>query len=347
MLIKKPDSQEQKIVTLERIAAGGGDDGKWAAVDLRNIRAGIRGEEQAAYLIDFHYGRSQNWCVIHDLRIESNGRVAQIDHLLINRCLDIYVLESKHFHAGVKITEDGEFMRWNNFKKRYEGMGSPIEQNQRHIDVLKDLLEEIELPKRFGIRIRPALHSYILISENATIIRPKKFDTSRVVKPGQLRARIWKQLNAVNPVIGMAKLIAKTVSVDTMEGLARALVAQHKPYNGQGRGVEQDTGRKTLAERLAAKVEKVGEAMSWARGVDTQANGQTVPALRCKKCSSSSGVVLYGKFGYYFKCRKCSENTAIRFSCQDGHTPRLRKEGKRFYRDCPQCGVSSLYYTNT
>jgi hypothetical protein len=45
------------------------------------------------------------------LRLEHNGRTAQIDHLLINRWMECYVLESKHFNAGLKITEDGEFMR--------------------------------------------------------------------------------------------------------------------------------------------------------------------------------------------------------------------------------------------
>jgi hypothetical protein len=45
--------------------------------------------------------------VIHDLRIEHRGRVAQIDHLLINRVLDIFVLESKNYYYGVKISEEG------------------------------------------------------------------------------------------------------------------------------------------------------------------------------------------------------------------------------------------------
>jgi hypothetical protein len=54
--------------------------------------------------------------VIHDHRIEHRGRVAQIDHLLINRFLDIFVLESKNYDYGVKISEEGGLF----------GVGKPI-----------------------------------------------------------------------------------------------------------------------------------------------------------------------------------------------------------------------------
>ncbi|NTV47823.1 MAG: NERD domain-containing protein, partial [Chlorobiales bacterium] len=40
---------------------------------------------------------SKNWAVIHDLRLEHENQVAQIDHLMINRSFDFYVLESKNY----------------------------------------------------------------------------------------------------------------------------------------------------------------------------------------------------------------------------------------------------------
>ena len=45
----------------------------------------MKGEQEAAYHIDFHLKDSQNWAVIHDLRVEWNGRGAQMDHLHIDR----------------------------------------------------------------------------------------------------------------------------------------------------------------------------------------------------------------------------------------------------------------------
>lgn len=50
--------------------------------EIRLMRAGDKGEREAAYEIDFHHGPSRNWAVIHDLRIEHEGRIAQIDQLV-------------------------------------------------------------------------------------------------------------------------------------------------------------------------------------------------------------------------------------------------------------------------
>src|SRR5690606_18964987 len=67
----------------------------------------------------------------------------------------------------------------------------------------------------------------------------------------------------------------------------------------------------------------------------------------CKTCGAKNGEVLYGKFGYYLKCDACQGNTAIRFTCLPNHTPRLRKAGLDFYRDCAECGSKELIHRNT
>src|SRR5699024_2639162 len=113
MLIKQADDQTVQLETLERLAKGKGPKARQAAEELRRRKAGVKGERESAYLIGFEYEHSPNWAVIHDLRLEHDGRVAQIDHVLINRWMDVYVLETKHVHAGIKITEEGEFLRWN------------------------------------------------------------------------------------------------------------------------------------------------------------------------------------------------------------------------------------------
>lgn len=64
------------------------------------MRADIKGENEAAYEIDFHFKNHKNYIVLHDLRLEVNGRAAQIDHILLDRTLVAYVLETKHFNGG-------------------------------------------------------------------------------------------------------------------------------------------------------------------------------------------------------------------------------------------------------
>ena len=58
MLIKQADDQASALAELEARAQEGGPRAKYATTELRNRRAGIRGEQQAAYLIDFDYAKS-------------------------------------------------------------------------------------------------------------------------------------------------------------------------------------------------------------------------------------------------------------------------------------------------
>jgi hypothetical protein len=334
MLIKSMDDRVGEIADLERAVGALQDNAKRRATsDLRQRKAGIKGERDAAYLIDFHYGASKHRAVIHDLRLEHEGRVAQIDHLIINRWLDCYVLESKYFHSGIKITEQGEFLRWNEYKRTYDGMESPLEQNERHIAVLKDVMGTLDLPTRLGLTIRPSFHSFVLVSGKARIDRPKAFDTSRVIKADQIKSAILKDVDEESTLATLASM-AKMVSVDTVRSVAEQLVAKHRPTTrGEPEPLASPTPRPAaVAERAVvpgppSTVIKIG-------------------APKCKRCGSGEGAILYGKYGYYFKCAGCAENTKVRLACQPGHKPRLKKSGNEFFRECAECGISERYFVN-
>lgn len=345
MLIKEADDQSSRLQELEQLAVGTGAQAKRAVDELRRRRAGIRGERDSAYLINFDYAQSPNWAVIHDLRLEHAGRVAQIDHLLINRWMDVYVLETKHFHAGTKITEEGEFLRWNNFRRTYEGMASPLEQNERHIQVLKDVMAGIELPTRLGVRIPPAFQTFVLVGPDARIDRPRKFDTTRVVKADQLKKAIWRDIDNENGLIGMVRFAAKIVSSETVEFVARQLADLHQPLSPLSAPV--------ATPGAVAEADRRGPATKRARRIEPTLGPKPHPGPQgqaagpeCKECRGRLGVILYGRYGYYFQCGRCETTTAIRFSCKPGHKPRLRKQKESFYRDCEQCGSSDLFHTN-
>lgn len=166
--------------------------------------------------------------VLHDLRIEEAGRIAQIDHLLINRLFEFYVLESKSFNNGITINELGEFNAW--IGNRPIGIASPIEQNQRHIVVLDDLLRALPMPKRLGLRIAPTLKSLVLVSDKANIKRPAKakFNTEQVIKAEALGALIDSEIDKMGTG-AMLSSMAKMVSAETIENIARLLEAEHRP----------------------------------------------------------------------------------------------------------------------
>jgi len=155
LLIKKKHIDHDQVAYLRELLARDFPENLKAKIEkeLRTIGSGAKGEKDTAYYIDFRLKDSKNWAVIHDLRVEHDGRVAQIDHLLIGRMLDIYVIESKHFASGMSISDEGEFCYF--YKNRPQPIPSPIEQNKRHIQVLEQLLNDKELlPRRLGVKIK-------------------------------------------------------------------------------------------------------------------------------------------------------------------------------------------------
>jgi hypothetical protein len=335
VLIKSADAHDAEMAQLERAAASlGGEASKRAARELRQRRAGLEGERNAAYLIDFHYAQSKHRAVIHDLRLEHEGQVAQIDHLLLTRWMDCYVLESKHFNAGIKITDEGEFLRWNKYDRAYEGMESPIAQNERHITVLKDVMRRLDLPTRMGVRVMPNFKSFVLVSSKARIDRSKKFDTSRVIKADQIKQGILGDLDNESTFATLSSM-AKMMSAETTMNLARQLASLHRPSKWPMPGLMDN-----------APQDRGGKIDLKPRAGTTVPSPPPVAGPNCKRCGGGEGAILYGKYGYYFKCAACDENTSIKFQCLPGHKPRLRKAGNDFFRECATCGTSDRYFAN-
>jgi hypothetical protein len=232
MIIKRRDSREANIEELTALLSLPLPKNKKFLVqrELRFIKSGVRGEKDAAYYIDFEFARSKRWAVIHDLRLKYLNRVAQIDHLLINRFFDIYVLESKNFNYGVKITETGEFLVSDG--EKYYAIESPVEQNKRHQAVLEEVIRKCEvMPKRLGIAISPSFHCYTLVSPKSLVDRPAKarFDTSSVIKADGLRTAIDERVDKMSNISALA-LAGKVSSFETVVEVARRLAALHSPF---------------------------------------------------------------------------------------------------------------------
>lgn len=230
MIIKEADDRNSDLELLKSLAGrpdATEDQRKRIQQEIRNIQAGAKGEAEAAYELGFHYGSSKNWMIIHDLRIECEGRVAQIDHLLINRFLEFWVCESKHFAEGIAINEHGECSAF--YGGKAYGVPSPIEQNRKHIAVLASVFKSglVKPPTRLGFTIKPTFESVILVSKRARISRPKtKLDgLDAIIKNDQIKSRIDKAIDSDINVLNAAKI----VSSETIEEFARNLAAIHTP----------------------------------------------------------------------------------------------------------------------
>ena len=102
-------------------------------------RAGYEAERQMAHDLKRAFGDRPEVKILHNLRLERWGEVAQIDHLALHRH-GMIVIESKSVTGQVSVNERGDWARhWNGGLR---GMPSPVLQGQRQADLLHWLLDE-------------------------------------------------------------------------------------------------------------------------------------------------------------------------------------------------------------
>ena len=315
MILKDRDDAQKDINALQKLLSDPGADARTRGNiedQIRNITSGDRGEADAAYEMKVHYGRNPDWVVIHDLRIEHDGLVAQIDHLLINRLLDIWVCESKRFSGGIKINERGEFATF--FDKVPRGVDSPIEQNKRHLKILREAFDAglIVWPRRLGMTLRPNIRSLVLISRGA-IQRPKsRIDgLETVIKTDQLHTTISRKVET-RSLLDLVKL----VSQPTLHGIGRQIADLHQPiaFNWRSRFGFGQAAAAVTAERHSDKVVPISirtVISETKRRIEVGEEHLPRPAsrLRCAMCNTaiSAAVERY--------CRANSEKFDSRILC--------------------------------
>ena len=101
--------------------------------DIKLIEAGMYGEKNIIYeLKNSHIPM----IVLHDLYLSRGDLSTQIDFLIITR-KKTFVVECKNLFGNIEITRNGDFVRTIGNKK--EGIYSPITQNKRHLEMVKEL----------------------------------------------------------------------------------------------------------------------------------------------------------------------------------------------------------------
>ena len=321
MIIKPTSDLKARIATLQTLLARPDASDKTKKIieqDIRNLQAGAKGESEAAYEMEFYYGVSTDWMIIHDLRIVCEGRVAQIDHLVINRWLDIWVCESKHFAEGISIDDKGECATFYNGKP--QGTASPLEQNRKHIIVLESLFKTdiIKLPTRLGFKIKPTLYSLILVSKGARIGRPKtKIEgIENIIKNDQFKAHIDKTLIEDNNFFSRAKKIGRDALADFAHKLARLhQPIEFKIYEKYGlpkvppRSQQNVSNTQVKQQDPIAKPEAITAALDLA-----EATHMTKQKIRCETCGETvtDKVVQFcltkvSKYDGKIHCIKCQQ----------------------------------------
>ena len=178
MIIKPHEGRGAALAALEALRREPGLDVRRRAGiegEVRKLRAGEAGERAVAYELDFHFGPHPNYLVLHGLRLEVGGRVAQIDHLLVSIFLDSWIIESKTRQGGLRINELGEFTTLGADGRRV-AIDSPVEQVRRQRTVFRDALRRkiIRAPRLLGIvPLLVPCQTVIAVAGDAVIERPE------------------------------------------------------------------------------------------------------------------------------------------------------------------------------
>ena len=309
MIIKSKDDQQAQVDFLSDLLERDFPKEKKSAIEreLKSLRSGNKGEETSAYYLDFDFRRSEDWALIHDLRIEHEGDVAQIDHLLISRMLDIYVIETKNFASGVSISEEGAFCYFYN-NKPFD-IPSPITQNERHISLLRHFLQKCDLlPKRLSRTLTPEFKNIVLISPKSRLTKPSKgtYDCSMVMKSDRFLGR-FKDDNSGNTFGSVFSNLARTLPSVGLKRFAEVLALHHKPASIDylaKLGLKEAASPHESAAETAPDCPKCGKAMM----------------LRTARKGKNTGNQFWGCSGF----PKCECTVAIEKSVDMRHT-------------CPKC----------
>lgn len=214
------DDKNKEINELEKLLTYSNENNrKYIERDIKLLKYGQIGEKNIYFELKNSF---IPMVCLHDLRIEYKGLVAQIDFMVLTSKY-IYVIECKNMIGNITVTDKGEFIRYkkdsygkNNFK---EGMYSPIVQNERHINVLKELLKD-----KLGYKNKLTRIKSLIVTANPNTIINTKY------APGHIKNSIIRHdqlIDFIKDEQNNRKIDWLFIEEDMME-ISRTLKGNHK-----------------------------------------------------------------------------------------------------------------------
>jgi hypothetical protein len=226
IFIKETSSTSQQIEALKELkqkASGKLKDE--IEKELTLVSYGEIGEKNIAFELK---NAGMPMVVIHDLHLQHEDLTAQIDYVVVTPKLAFFI-ECKNLYGNVEIDKQGNFMRsytWNN-RTIKEGIYSPITQNQRHLEIYRQirLANHKNIIKRMGFDacFNSFHQSIVVLSNPKTILNAKyakKDVREKVIRADQLIQYIKNQNKASKELAGSEK---------SMMEWAERILALHQP----------------------------------------------------------------------------------------------------------------------
>lgn len=206
---------------------------------------GMKGEDNVAFELK---NSGMDMYVLRDVYLESGEMSAQIDYVIVTR-KRTYVVECKNLIGNIEIDNAGNFIRTYELsgKKIREGIYSPITQNQRHLQIMKEVrkaskanfLTKALFEKNFEENYR----SVVVLANPKTVLNAryaKKEIKDQVIRADQLSTFI-KEMDA--------KYKDSIMSTEQMQELANFFLKQNQP------------NKSDYVKKYRELVEEVGQAV--------------------------------------------------------------------------------------
>ena len=225
MIVKERDAQWTTIRKLENRAAGTGDKLKRSAcLSAASRLSADSTTQQACDLIDQQFGDSDEWAVLHDLRLRVQGHAVQINHVLINTSLSVVCLDTRYLGVGLDISENGLCQIVGSKPRRT--VASPVNKMAKDLRMFETLLNSSGLlPRRLGMAQRAAFKGYVLTcpSQRLAVKCTASPDAVAVLPSDALFALLWKRDTKRSTMLG------KRLCADDLFEIAAQLVDHHQP----------------------------------------------------------------------------------------------------------------------
>jgi hypothetical protein len=161
--------------------------------------------------------------VLHDLRISVPGGQLHIDHLFITDTFHVFIVESRTAELKLILGADRHFTSTDD-EAEICAIPSPIQQLKKNKFVLKRVLQEIEWPTRFGRKLMPHFHNFVLIDSNADFSSCLGNGYEYFLSPQQLMMLIDKEMQRKS----LTSFMSKMPELE-LRRIARRLAHMHMP----------------------------------------------------------------------------------------------------------------------
>lgn len=324
--------------------------------------SGHEAERQMAFYLRRTFGESTDAHVLNDLRLERNGEVAQIDHLVIHKH-GMIIIESKSVSGEVHINDHLEYVYV--YGRKRVGMPSPTLQAKRQGELLKALLidhkDQLRNKYFFGMSQGGFQHCpiqvLVAISDKSIIRRPNR-SIPELMKADQVTEEVGK---IVSRHAKGAKLLSAVdghwgqyiFHQEEIDRVIQFLKGVHAPKQVKSTAVLSDEkvhGSVSQRRSNDPKPRQTHQAVQHRRSsperrVSKQAS-KNLPVYLCMHCQSTKLVIRYGR-SYYFKCLDCDGNTWIKHECSlCQRSMRTQKRGDEFSKVCKACNQECVFFVN-